>query len=379
MTKKLFIAWITISVLMLGSIGCTKKGPDEIKIGVMTPLTGDVSSWGEMQRRSTEMALETINNSGGVRGAKVKVIYEDDQADPKVGVNAFKKLVDVDKVPIVVGSPASTVTLAVAPIANEQKVVLLSSGSTATEVGKAGPYVFRIMPSDEVQSSIMASWAWDLGYKRIAIIYTENAWGQGLKDAFEKDFKAKGGEILTIQSSTQDATDFRTQLAKIKDVKSDAIYAPLYTRGAGLMIKQARELGLKQQILGADVYGTPELIQAGGSAVDGVLYTTFGDYGGPERQEVSKKYKDKYKIDMETYATYCYDTFMIALEAIKRIPSDKPINGANIHQALLGLENFRGVTGVATFAGRNSATGKTFDRMTVKDGKHVPYQPSKAG
>jgi len=341
--------------LILGSFGCAKKEPDEIKIGVMTPLTGDVSSWGEMQRRSTEMVLEAINNAGGVRGSKVKVIYEDDQADPKIGVNAFKKLVDADKVPIVVGSPASTVTLAVAPIANEKKVVLLSSGSTATEVGKAGPYVFRIMPSDEVQSSIMASWAWELGYRRLAVIYTENAWGQGLKDAFEKDFKAKGGEILTIQSSTQDATDFRTQLSKIKDVKPDAIYAPLYTRGAGLMIKQARELGLRQQILGADVYGTPELIQAGGSAVDGVLYTTFGEYHGPEHQEVAKKYKDKYKIDMETYATYCYDAFMIAIETIKRIPSNQPINGPSIREALLGIENFRGVTGVTTFAGRNSA------------------------
>jgi branched-chain amino acid transport system substrate-binding protein len=378
MIKKLFAAWAILALMMV-DFGCTKKGPDEIKIGVMTPLTGDVSSWGEMQRRSTDMVLEEINNAGGVRGAKIRVIYEDDQADAKVGVNAFKKLVDADKVPIVVGSPASAVTLAVAPIANEKKVALLSSGSTATAVGKAGPYVFRIMPSDEVQSSIMASWAWDLGHKRIAVIYTENAWGQGLKDAFEKDFKAKGGEVLSIQSSTQDATDFRTQLAKIKDIKPDAIFAPLYTRGAGLMIKQARELGLKQQILGADVYGTPELIQAGGSAVDGVLYTTFGDYRGPERQEVAKKYKDKYKIDMETYATYCYDTFMIALEAIKRMSSNQPIDGRNIREALLGIENFRGVTGVTTFAGQNSATGKTFDKMTVKNGKHVPYQPSKAG
>jgi branched-chain amino acid transport system substrate-binding protein len=320
------------------------------------------------------MALESINNAGGVNGTKVKVIYEDDQANPKVGVNAFKKLVDIDRVPIVVGSPASGVTLSVAAIANEKQVVLLSSGSTATDVGKAGPYVFRIMPSDEVQSSIISEWALELGLRRIAVIYVENSWGKGLTDAFEKDFETRGGEILTIQSATQEATDFRTQLTKIKQVKPDAIYAPLYTRGAGLMIKQARELGLKQQILGADVYGTPELVQAGGTAVEGVLYTTFGEYRGPEFQDIAKKYKEIYKMDMETYATYCYDAFMIALEAIRQIPKTE-IDGQHIRQALLSIQNYRGITGVTTFAGRNSAIGKTFDKMMVLNGKHIPFDP----
>ena len=360
-------------VILLFTFGCSKKEPAEVKIGILTPLTGDVASWGEMQKRATELALEKVNSLGGVKGQKVKVVYEDDQATPKVGVNAFQKLTQVDKVPIVVGSPASNVTLAVAPIANQAKVVLLSSGSTATEVGKAGPYVFRIMPSDEVQSSIMADWAWELGYKKVAIIYEENAWGRGLMEAFTKDFPARGGTIVTVQAADPGATDFRTQLLKIMTLSPDAIYAPLYTRGAGLMIKQAREMGIEQQVLGADVYGTPELIQAGGTAVEGVLYTTFGEYHGPEYQEFAKRYKEKYGIDVETYTTYCYDAFMIAVEAIERIPKEKDINGPNIREELLKIKDYRGVTGLTTFDGRNSAIGKTFDKMTVKNGKHVPY------
>ena len=370
------LCWMLILglVISLGILGCTKK-EKEIKIGVMTPLTGDVASWGDMQRRSTELALTKVNAVGGINGKKIKVIYEDTQADPKTGVNAFNKLAEVDGVPIVVGSPASNVTLAIAPLANQKKVVLLSSGSTAPEVGKAGPYVFRIMPSDEVQSSIMADWVWELGYKKVGVIYVENSWGRGLMEAFTKDLKAKGGIILTIQPTDQDATDFRTQLFKIQALNPDAIYAPLYTRGAGLMIRQAREAGLKQQILGADVYGTPELIQAGGDAVNGVLYTTFGEYHGPEYQQFAQKYKEKYGIGVETYATYCYDAFMIAIEAIKRIPSGNEISGPNIRKELLKIKDYHGVTGLTTFDGRNSAVGKTFDKMTIRDGKHMAYQP----
>lgn len=372
--------WIGIGIIVVVALAIvlvvtqTKKEVWEIKIGVMAPLTGDVASWGDITRRGIDIALAEVNSTGGVNGIKVKTIYEDDQAEPKMGVNAFKKLVDVDKVPIVLGSPVSNVTLAIAPIANQNEVVVLSTGSTAAEVGKAGPYIFRIMPSDEVQSSIMADWAWELGYKKVAIIYVENTWGRGLMEAFKKDFQTKDGLILTIQATTQDASDFRAQLSKIKGTNVDAIYAPLYTRGAGLMIKQAREMGLKQQILGADVYGTPELLQAGGDAVNGVLYTTFGEYHGPEYQEFAKRYKEKYGIDVETYATYCYDVFMIAVEAIKRIPEGKAINGPNIRQELLKIRDYRGVTGLTSFDGRNSAIGKTFDKMTVKDGKHVPCQ-----
>lgn len=196
-------------------------------------------------------------------------------------------------------------------------------------------------------------------------------------NAFTKDFRKKGkeGVIVTIQVAEPSSTDFRTQLSKINSFKPDAIYAPLYTTGAGLMIKQAREMGLKQQVFGADVYETPELIQAGGTAVEGVLYTKYGEYHGPEYQQFAREYKAKYKVyDVEAYAAYCYDAFMIAVEAIKRIPKSKEVNGPNIRDELLSISNYRGVTGLSDFSGKNSASGKTFDKMVVKERKHIPFQ-----
>src|SRR5438067_8509766 len=373
MRKKLWM-WFVCGALAVIPGSCNRETDQKtVKIGVMTPLTGEVASWGDMQSKSTELALDDLKAKGTLDGTRIQVVYEDDTASPKDGVNAFRKLADVDKVPIVVGSPASTVTLAAAPIANEKKLVLLSSGSTATEVANAGPYVFRIMPSDEVQASIMADWMLELGYKNVAIIYVENAWGKGLVEQFKTDFVKKGGKILAIESSKPDTSDFRAQLSKLESLTPESIYAPLYTRGAGLMIRQAREMGFKQQIFGADVYGTPELVEAGGDAVNGVLYTTFGQNGGTEYQQFTQRYKAKYGREPETYACYCYDAFLIAVEAIKRIPEGKPKDGSNIREALLSIKDFQGVTGQTTFDGKNNATGKTFDKLMIIDKKHVPF------
>ena len=229
-----------------------------VKIGILTPLTGDVASWGEMQRNSTELAVSAANRDAWVRDKRVRVIYEDDKATPRIGVNAFRKLVDVDKVEIVVGSPASNTTLAIAEYANQTKTVVLSSGSTAEAVGEAGPYVFRIMPSDEDQADIVAEWARELGYDRMAIIYVENSWGRGLAEAFEAKFKALGGDVDAKIATQQGATDFRSQISAITRSEGDAVFAPLYTKEAGIMIRQMRELDVQLQVIGAVVYETPD-------------------------------------------------------------------------------------------------------------------------
>lgn len=361
---------IAAIVVALFAFDRAQSNSPSVRIGVLTPLTGDVASWGQMQRNATEMALNEVNSMGGLRGHPVKVIYEDSKANPRVGLNAFRKLVDVDRVPLVVGCPASNTTLAIAQYANESQTVVLSSGSTAQVVGEAGPYVFRIMPSDEVQAGIMADWAKSLGFNRVAIIYVENTWGRGLADAFESAFQQQGGVIVSKNATQQEATDFRAQLQRVFQTAPDAIYAPLYTRQAGLMIRQARELGLSQQILGADVYETPELMEAGGEAVEGVLYTTYSSGEGQNHDTFAATYRNEFGREPEAYAFYCYDAMKIAFYAIKQIPDSESITGSRIRDALLGIEQYDGVTGTTSFSGSNSAKGKTFVKWTIKDGKH---------
>lgn len=363
----LILAFASIALIL----GCANEGR-EIRIGFLGPYTGNLASWGDIQKRAIDLAIDNINNAGGIKGHKVKPIYEDGQGDPKIGVSALKKLAEVDRVPIVVGSPASNVTLAIAPIANDKKVVLLSDGSTAMEVGKAGLYIFRIMPSDEVQAKVMAGWMMDLGYSTAGVLYVENSWGRGLMEAFTEEYKAQGGKITTVQSSDPTDLDYRSQLSKIKAANPSAIYAPLYTDGASAMLKQAKELRLKQQIFGADVYGDPALVKAAGEAAEGVLFTRYGEYHGKEYQEFAEKYEQKYGENPETYATYVYDAVMIAAVAIGECNLAQ-LTGEDIRKALLDIKDYRGASGLSSFEGSNSASGKSFDKLIIKGGEFVPY------
>lgn len=178
--------------------------------------------------------------------------------------------------------------------------------------------------------------------------------------------------MVAVEGTASEATDFRGTLTKVAAANPDAIYAPLYTRGAGLMVRQAKELGIKQQILGADVYETPEFVEVGGAAAEGVLFTRYGQYDGLEYQAFAKRYRELYHRDPEAYACYCYDTIKIAFQAISACPNGD-ISGPRIRAALLAIKGYKGVTGVSTFDGKNSASGKTFDRIVVKNGKNVPW------
>ncbi|MBN1577154.1 MAG: penicillin-binding protein activator [Chitinispirillaceae bacterium] len=368
------IAGIVIPV----SMTCGQKAPETITIGFIMPLSGNIASWGESGKRATEIALEDINAAGGIRGKKVVVIYEDDKGDPRIAVTAYKKLSQVDKVPIVVGLTKSNETMAVAPMANKDQVVILSSGSSAAVVATAGPYIFRILPSDDIQAAMVADWALELGLKKVGVLYEVSTWHKGHMESFTKVFPAKGGTIAIIESADPGATDFRTQLTKIKSADVDAIFIPMYPKSVGLVAKQAREMGMKQQFFSVSTCDGPELVAAGGSTVEGLCYPMMSAYpDSPEYKNFAAKLKQKYNNNVDAIATFQYDVMLLALNAMKSIPADKAISGPQIRESLLKMNDFHGVSGVLTFNGKNCPEDRTFDRKTVINGKLVLYQKVK--
>lgn len=377
--KALTIVSVMFLVLGIVFISCTKKQPEktiqEVKIGYINPFTGDAAAWGEEGKMALAIALEEIDKALKDKGLRIKIIYEDTKASPKEGINIVKKLIDIDKVPLILGPAESNVGLAIAPVINQAKVTVLATGCTAAELTeKGGEYFFRVMPSDALQARIAAKWVQDLGYKNIALLYVENSWGIGLKDAFSEEFKNLGGGVSLVDGSNQDARDFRTQLSKVKKAKVDAIYAPLYPKAAGLMLKQLKEMGLKIKVIGADVYSFPELREAAGDAANGVLYTTFGAYKGKEYQEFAQKFKEKYKTEPSNYSCYNYDAMKIAALVIKNVlASRQQLTGENIQKEMVKVKDFMGATGNTTFDKNGDVTAKTFDKMMIKDGKVVPY------
>lgn len=162
---KSFISFMALCTLALVTLlflpACSKKQPEtkELKIGCITILTGEVATYGRETKQGLDLAIDEANKSGILGGKKIKVIYEDDQIDPRIGTQAINKLITIDKVPIIIGAFSSRVTLAIAPIAERNKTVLLSASATADSIKDAGDYIFRIVPANKIQGAAAANFA----------------------------------------------------------------------------------------------------------------------------------------------------------------------------------------------------------------------------
>ncbi|MFZ3091499.1 MAG: ABC transporter substrate-binding protein [Nitrospirota bacterium] len=206
----LTIMSIILASLMVFSFGCEKKEEKEIKIGAILPLTGDAAKWGNNTKNGIDLAVEKVNNAGGINGRKLKILYEDTQGTPKNGVAAIQKLITIEKVPAVIDDSMSTVTLAMSPIAEKSKVVLLATGATAPKISEAGDYIFRIWNSDDLEGKVSAKFVYDdLKLYNAAILYINNDYGNGLESVFKKAFEKLGGRIISSESFGQGDTDFR--------------------------------------------------------------------------------------------------------------------------------------------------------------------------
>jgi len=198
---------IILSLVFL--VGCVKKEEKEIKIGSIGPLTGAAASYGEKMTRAIDLAINEINEKGGINGKKVVVKHEDDKLEAKDGVSAFQKLVSADKAVAIIGAAGSSVTLAISPVAESNKVVLITPISSAVAISKAGDFVFRICPSDALQGKIVAKWVIEKGFKNAAILYLNNDYGTGLKDGFKEEYAKLGGQVVIEEAFEKGATDFR--------------------------------------------------------------------------------------------------------------------------------------------------------------------------
>ena len=273
---KRFFSLIIIGLVLGGLVwtGCQKKAEEKVvKIGGLMPLSGDGAKYGQSAKSGIDLAIEGINAKGGVKGHKIEVIYEDSQGLPTTGVSAFQKLITSNEKPAVIGGLFSSVTLAIAPIANREHVVVLSPTSSAPAITKAGDYIFRNCASDIFEGEIMARAAKEtLGLTRIAIIYINNDYGVGIKNVFKKEFTVLGGKLVAEEAFPQGATDFRTQITKVKQFNPEAVYIIGY-RELGSLLKQAKELGLNVQFLSTVMFEDPEILKIAGNAnITGTIY-----------------------------------------------------------------------------------------------------------
>jgi len=249
---------IILFIVMLISVATYKmlNKPTEsiIKIGALLPLTGDAAIYGEYTRNGMLVGIMQVNEMLKSQSISVQVIFEDSKANPRDGVSAARKLIDVDKVPVILDDSVSGVTLAVAPICDREKIVFLSTGATSPLLSGISEYFFRIWNSDLEEGKFSAEAAREkLDFERIAIIYINNEYGVGLKTVFADAFTSLGGEITAIEAFPQGATDFRAQLLNIRANAPQAIYLVAYPQEAKILFQQAHDLAVNTQWIGTVV------------------------------------------------------------------------------------------------------------------------------
>jgi branched-chain amino acid transport system substrate-binding protein len=344
-------------------------GKEEITVGAVLPLTGPVASYGQNAKTGIDLALNEINSSS--LPFTIRVLYEDDSGKVETALSAAQKLISTDRVPLIIGEAASGLSLALAPIANQQQVVLFTPISSAAELTqKGGDFFFRVCPSDAFQAHDLASWLMERNLKTASVLVINNGWGTSLKDEFQSSYQKLGATIATIQTCNEGDRDFRSHLGKLMQTKPDAIVAFTYGKEGGPFLRQARELGVKTPIFGGDVWGSPELVEAAGEAAEGVFFTFPKSPSGKRFEEFAALYRQRYQKEPDIYSSYSYDLTYILSEALKSGARTGPQFRDYLHRT----EGYEGVTGLTKFNSKGDVTTKKFSRQTIQGGKSTQVE-----
>ncbi len=349
-----------LALMPLATVGCNKQQDAattaDIPIGHFASKTGDTATFGVSADEGIILAQDEINAKGGVLGKKVRVITEDDRSQADEAKTVVNKLITQDHVVALLGEIASSRSIAAAPVAQDAQIPMLSPGSTNPKVTQQGDYIFRACFIDPFQGTAMAKFAMDnLKLKRFAILYPANSdYGVGLRDYFKQAILQGGGEIVADLGYTEKSdVDFGGQLTKIKAANPDAIFVPGYYTEAGLIARQARELGILVPLLGGDGWDSDQTLKIGKDAVNGCYFTNHysPDQDSPQVKSFVAAYEQRYKSPdgspkvPDAMAILGYDAMRLMCDAIQRAGST---DGAKIRDALAATKDFPGAAGTIT-------------------------------
>jgi branched-chain amino acid transport system substrate-binding protein len=368
--RKLFAA--TAILGLLATAGCGPKPDDSvIRIGEYGALTGDIATFGQTTHDGIQMAIDEVNAAGGFNGKPVKLITEDDQSKPEQASLVVEKLITRDQVHAIIGEVASSNSLAAAPMAQKHKIPMVSPSSTNPKVTAVGDYIFRVCFIDPFQGRVMAKFAKETLKAKTAVIFRDQKsdYSIGLADVFSKEFTAMGGTVIDDKAYVAGDVDFKAQLTSFRDKHPDILFVPGYYSEVGLIAKQARQLGIKQPLLGGDGWESPELFKIGGSAIEGCYFSNHSAPDSKDPQVVAfvKKHEARYKKAPGALTMLGYDAAMLTLDAMKRA---KSLRGPDIRDALAATKDYSGVTGKINIDANRNAV-KSAVVLKVSKGKAV--------
>jgi len=370
-------ASVLVSALAAVSVGCnssSKKTDDTWRVGAYLSLSGAETQFGVDTKEGIELAVDEVNQGGGVKGKPLKVIYEDDKTNPNEANNKVIQLIDRDKVVAILGEVSSSRSMVGARVANGRRIPMITPSSTHPEVTQVGPFIFRVCFTDDVQGKMGAEFIVNaMGKKRVALLFaTDDLYSAGLAQQFRDEAKRLGAEIVIEKSFPKTETNFTTYITEIRDMKPDLIYAPIYYTAMVPIARQAKAAGVKgDMFVGGDGWDADELLQDAGDEMEGAYFTNHyaPDVPWPNSKQFVAKYKERFKRDPTSLAAMGYDAAKVLADAIGRSKDDSP---DAIRQAIQDTRGFQGATGTISIDAERNAD-KPLVIVRIKNKKFAYY------
>jgi branched-chain amino acid transport system substrate-binding protein len=334
--KYMFLLLVGVAVLAL-MLPSSVLAADTIKVGIVLPLTGSQAKFGEIEKQSFDMALAEINGSGGIKGKKLELVMEDDTGRPEVGRSVVEKLITKDKVVMLGGGYSSSVTYAVAGVAQQNRVPFLINTGSADKITEQGwDYIFRLNPPvSEYASGLETFLTAVVKPKSVAILHENSLFGTKGADSFEKSCDKLGIKVLMKEGYEHGGIDFKPALIKVKELNPDVVYMISYIMDASLLMRQSRELKLTPKLFvgGAAGFTLPEFTQNAGKASENVISATLWHQvlPLPGAMDYFNRFKAKYNKDTEYHGAEAYAAAYVIKDVLKRAKSFSP---EDIKQAL---------------------------------------------
>jgi branched-chain amino acid transport system substrate-binding protein len=345
--------------------------PEVIKLGAIQGLTGDTANIGEVFKNVLQMAVDELNQQGGISGKPVQLILEDGKCNGKDASAAAQKLVNVDKVQFIIGGLCSGESLAAEPIVTAGKVVLASGSATNPKLAGISPYFFRLAPNDNAQGQIDAEMANKKGYKKVAVLTEQTEYATGILKAFKDSFEKLGG-VVESEEFAPGTANFSTQITKLKNTKPDALF--LNTNGStsfAKILKQMTDQNWKPQLMLNEIVSTDiKFLTDNKAQMEGALGVEFKtDETNPKLKTLVENYKKRFNTDISFvgFSAANYDLVSLFAEGVKTVG----YNGEALAKWSRTIKNWPGALGKVSIKpdGDNESS---YSASVIKDGKLVP-------
>jgi branched-chain amino acid transport system substrate-binding protein len=310
---------------------------ETIRIGAILPLTGPAALIGTQQMQGIQFAIDQANAKGGVRGNKIEVVFEDNQAKPDQSILSFNKLTDLQHIQVII-SAFSGPSLAMAPLATRKKVLLINAGAQADKLATASPYLINTLPTIGDEIAVISKYLAEEGKKKAVILFENDAAGIAGRDDYMDAFPKVGGTIEAQEPTQFGQTDFRPALLKLADAKPEVMLVSI-TVALVNMAQQYKQLGLDFTVAGTTFFQNPEVITD--PAAEGFVHTQIRIEAPPE---LAAEFKQKFGVEMEFFVRQYYNASQILMVAMDKLLADgKPITGENMHDVIFQIRKFQGL------------------------------------